>query len=127
MFLPDIGIVEDGDKWHIPGGLLNVHAAIGFCPLHQAQHSNDLESCLACRLDGLNCRSSGGAHVIYDDHSRALLVKALDAFCGAVCLLRFANEEAVDVPARWPVSWLVVSATVDLLCAQHGHSHHNRV
>ncbi len=84
MFRANIVGGEQRNKRRRSGGFLDVGSAISLFALHQAHHSDDLETIFAGGLDRLNCRSAGGADIIDDHHPRRLSAKALDALAGAV-------------------------------------------
>src|SRR5271157_1761810 len=77
----------------------DIGAPTGFFPLDQAEHTGNLETVLARRLDGLNSGGAGGTNVIYDDHPRREVAKAFKPLAGAVRLLRLAHQKSVHRPA----------------------------
>src|SRR5664279_6459959 len=85
---------EQRDKLRRGSSFFDVGATSRFLALHQAQHADDLESKLTRRLNGLDGRTSRGAHVIHNHHARRLLPKAFNALAHAVRLLRFAHQKA---------------------------------
>src|SRR3954467_2007811 len=102
-------------------------AAVSLGTFHQAHHADDLESCFACRFNGLNGGGASSANVVHDHHPRTFLMKAFNAFRGAVRFFCFTDEEPIDVPARRTVARLVVSAAVYLLRAQHSDTDYDRI
>src|SRR5580692_6349897 len=81
--------------------LLHVWTAVGFFAFHQAHHADDFESELARGFNRLNRRSSSGANVIHDYHSRAVFAKAFDPLTGSVLLLALPDQKAVDLSAGY--------------------------
>src|SRR5664280_68214 len=104
---------EQRDELRRGSGLFDVGTTSRFLALHQAQYTGDLESKLTRRLNGLDGRTSRGAHVIHNHNARRLLPKAFNALAHAVRFLRFAHQKAM----HWP----------SLLRADDGSGHHDRI
>src|SRR5664279_1275670 len=72
MFSTNVGGGKQRDKLRRGSSFFDVGATARFLALHQAQYTGDLESQLTRRLNGLDGRTSRGAHVIHDHHARQL-------------------------------------------------------
>ena len=79
---------------------LNSGAAGGLFALDDANHCGDNHAGFLRSLNGGDGGGAGGANIVDDDHARALAAEAFDAAAGAMSLLRFADEEAVQ---QWRV------------------------
>jgi len=78
---------EQRDEGRRCGSLFDMRTPRGLLPIHQAHHSDDFETVLARRFDGLHGRCPGSANIVDNHHSRRFLAEALDALAGAVALL----------------------------------------
>ena len=96
MFGAHICGCENGNERRRICGLLHDGAAFRFLALHQAHHAHNLKSELAGRCNGLHGRSAGGADVVDDYDSRALVAKTFDALAGPVLLFGLAHQKPVE-------------------------------
>src|ERR1017187_9698159 len=114
-----LGRSEDGDEGHAARGFFHGGASLRLLALHQTHDAHNLKVKFSGGLDGLHGGGSRGADVIDDDHARAFLAEALDALPGAVALLGFADEEAVN-PLLGGGGGRGGGAQVRFLGAEHG-------
>jgi hypothetical protein len=82
----DGGVVKDGFDF----------CAAALFAVDEAEDGGDVHAGFAGRLDGGDGGAAGGADIVDDDDASAGAEEALDAAAGAVGLLGFADEEAVD-------------------------------
>src|ERR1035438_692472 len=75
---------EQRDELRRSRRFFDVGATSRFFALHQAQHTGDLKSELTRGLNGLDGRTSRGAHVIHNHHARRLQPKAFNALAHAM-------------------------------------------
>src|SRR5580700_4841220 len=80
---------------------LYIWTAAGIFALDQAHGSDDFKTVFAGGFDGLDSGGSGGANIVDDHYPRAFFAEAFDAAAGAVLLLRFAHEEAIQIAAGY--------------------------
>src|SRR5450631_763746 len=90
---------KDRNKGSGRGGFFYTGAAVGILALDEAHRADHFEAVFSRRFDGLHGGGPGSAHIVHDHHARAFFTEALDALAGAVLLLGFAHEEAVQGPA----------------------------
>src|ERR1700689_5505881 len=74
---------------------------MGVFALNQAHGSNDFKTIFAGGFDGLHRGGSSRTNVVHDHYPRAFFAEAFNAAAGAVLLLRFAHEEAVQIAAGY--------------------------
>ena len=95
---------EDADERRSGGSGFDVGAA-ALLAVDQAEDSYDDHAGLARGFDGGDGGASGGADIIDDDDRRFLFEEAFDFAAGAVGLLGFADEEALE-EFRCRVGWV---------------------
>lgn len=78
------------------GRFFYVGPPLGFLTFHQAHDTHDFETEFSGGSDRLHGGRTRGANVVDDHDSGAFLPEAFDALAGAVLLLRFADEKAVE-------------------------------
>jgi len=100
VFFANVGGGKDRNKWRRSRGFLHAGASIRLFALDEAHHADDIEPEFPGSFDGLDCGSTGRAHVIHDHDSRALFAESLDPLSGAVLFLGFAYEESAQVSAQ---------------------------
>ena len=91
----DVGGGEDADERRSCGCGFDVGAATLFA-VDEAEDSGDVHACFAGGFDGRDGAAAGGADVVDDDDLRSLFEEAFDLAAGAVGLLGFADEEALQ-------------------------------
>jgi hypothetical protein len=96
MFGADLGCREEAEEGSSGGGGLDGRSAVSFFALDDADDGGDDHAGFTCGFNGGDGGCAGGADVVDDDDAGTFFAEAFDAAAGAVRLLRFANEEAVE-------------------------------
>src|SRR2546423_6676709 len=115
MRCADVRRLKNGDKLHAGSGFLYGRASTGFFALHQAGHSGDLESKITGGLDRLNRRGAGGANVVHNHNTSALLAESFDSLPGSVLFLLLTYKKAVNEKLS-RVHWFWASRCARLNC-----------
>ena len=84
----------------------------------QAEDAGDVHAGFAGGFDGGDGGAAGGADVVDDDDVGSGMEEALDLAAGAVGLLGFADEEAVD--ERWRDGGIFAQVLIEVFVGDHG-------
>src|SRR5919197_3313946 len=125
MLAAYLGRGKDRNERRRRSHAFNVASAPGLLAFHQTNDAHNFKPQLAGSDHGLIGGCAGGTHIIHNDYARAWLAKAFNALYGAVSLLRFAHQEAIDMPP-FPLSRTWANSTrLPLLRAQDSHPDHD--
>ena len=100
VFGANLDCGEQAQEWRALRGSFDGGAAIGFFAFDDADDGGNDHAGFARGFDRVDGGSAGGADVIDNHDARAFAAEAFDAAAGAVRLLRFADEKAVERAER---------------------------
>ena len=96
MFGADLDCGEKAEERCICCGCLNCGAAVCFLALHEANNRGHFHAGFARSFNGVDSGRAGGANVVDDYNGSTLTTEAFNAAAGAMGLLGFADQEAVN-------------------------------
>ncbi len=96
VFGADVVSGKECKKRHAASGSFYNGTSVGFLPLDEADDGSYVHSGLTRSFNRRDRGGSGGADIIHNQHIGSGLAKTFDAATGAVRLLRFAQQEAVQ-------------------------------
>ena len=103
MFGADLGGGEEREKRGISGGCLHCGAAVGFFPLHNANHRSDFHAGFAGGFNGVDGGCAGGADIVDDYDAGTFATEAFNAAACAVSLFGFADQESMKQGRSWMI------------------------